>query len=104
MAEGADAIQAYDINGKLITIGSYVLYLNTGSAGQVTELKQEEGTIWALMDTTGLYYNVEALVTTDATAVKKRKEHEAGEVNKAELDRQQTPERIVDVGQVTGGG
>jgi hypothetical protein len=104
MAEGSDPIQAHDINGNPITVGSYVLYLNTGSAGQVTELKQEEGTIWALMDTTGLYYNVEVLVITDATAVKVKKEREAGEVDKAELARQQAPERVVDIGQVTGGG
>jgi hypothetical protein len=104
MDEGSDSVQAQDLNGTPITIGSYVLYLNTGTAGQVTELKQEEGTIWALVDTTGLYYNVQALVVTDASAVKIRKEREAGEINKDDLVRQQTPERIVDIGQVTGGG
>lgn len=104
MAEGSDPIQAHDINGNPITIGSYVLYLNTGSAGQVTELKQEEGATWVLMDTTGLFYNVEALVITDADAVKVRKEREEGGVDKAEIARLQTPERVVDIGQVTGGG
>ncbi len=104
MAEGSDLIQAHDLNGAPITIGSYVLYLNTGSAGQVLEIKQEEGTKWVLMDSTGLFYNVEALVITDADAVKVRIEREEGEVDKEDLVRQQTPERVVDIGQVTGGG
>jgi hypothetical protein len=104
MAEGSYPILAHDLNGAPITIGSYVLYLNTGTAGQVIELKQEEDTTWVLMDTTGLYYNVEALVITDANAVKVRKEREEGEVDEADLARQQTPEKLVDIGQVTGGG
>lgn len=104
MTEGLDPIQAHDMNGNPIVIGSYVLYINTGSAGQVIEIKQEEDTTWVLMDTTGLYYNVEALVITDADAVKVKKEREEGEVDKDYLARQQTPERVVDIGQVTGGG
>ncbi len=104
MAEGSDPIMAQDLNGAPITIGSYVLYINTGTAGQVIELKQDEDTTWALLDTTGLYYNVQALVITDASAIKVKKEREAGEVDKDDLVRQQTPERVVDIGQVTGGG
>jgi len=104
MDEVSDSVQAQDLNGTPITIGSYVLYLNTGTAGQVTELKQEEGTIWALMDTTGLYYNVQALVITDASAIKVKQEHETGKADMDDLAREQTPERIVDIGQVTGGG
>jgi hypothetical protein len=104
MAEGSDSIQAHDINGAPIVVGSYVLYLNTGTAGKVLEIKQEEGVMWIMMDTTGLYYNVEALVVTDADAVKVKMEREEGKVDKAELAREQVPERIVDIGQVTGGG
>jgi len=104
MDEVSDSVQAQDLNGTPITIGSYVLYLNTGTAGQVTELKQEEGTIWALMDTTGLYYNAQALVITDASAIKVKQEHETGKADIDDLAREQTPERIVDIGQVTGGG
>ena len=104
MAEGSDPIPAQDLNGTPITIGSYVLYLNTGTAGQVTELKQEEGTIWALVDTTGLYYNIQVLVVTDANAVKVRKERGTGELDKDDLVRQQAPATVADIGQVTGGG
>jgi len=104
MDEGSDPIPAQDLNGAPITIGSYVLYINTGTAGQVIELKQDEDSTWALLDTTGLYYNVQALVITDASAIKVKKEREAGEVDKDDLVRQQTPERVVDIGQVTGGG
>ncbi len=104
MSEGSDSIQAHDINGAPIVVGSYVLYLNTGTAGKVLEIKQEEDAIWVLMDTTGLYYNVEALVVTDADAVKVKIEREEGKVDKAEFARQEIPERVVDIGQVTGGG
>lgn len=104
MAEGSGSIEAHDMNGVPITIGSYVQYINTGTVGQVLELKQQEGATWVLMDTTGLFYNVEALVLTDANAMKVRKEHEAEEVDEDYLARQQSPERLVDVGQVTGGG
>lgn len=104
MDEGSDSVQAQDLNGTPITIGSYVLYLNTGTAGQVTELKQEEGTIWALMDTTGLYYNVQALVITDASTIKVKQEHETGKADIDDLAREQTQEKIVDIGQVTGVG
>ena len=104
MDEGSDPIPAQDLNGAPITIGSYVLYINTGTAGQVIELKQEEDTTWALLDTTGLYYNVQALVITDASAIKAKKEHETGKVDVDDLAREQTQEKIVDIGQVTGGG
>lgn len=104
MVEDKNSIRAYDLNGAPITIGSYVKYLNTGTTGQVTELKEEEGTIWALLDTTGLYYNVLALVVTDANAIKIKKEREAGKVNKEDLLKEQPPEKVVDIGQVTGGG
>ncbi len=104
MGESSDSIQAQDLNGAPITIGSYVLYINTGTAGQVIELKQEEDATWALLDTTGLYYNVQALVITDASTIKVKKERETGKVDIDDLARQQTQEKIVDIGQVTGGG
>lgn len=104
MDESSDPIQAQDLNGAPITIGSYVLYINTGTAGQVIELKQEEDATWALLDTTGLYYNIQALVITDASTIKVKKERETGKEDIADLARQQTPEKIVDIGQVTGGG
>ena len=104
MDEGSDHIMAQDLNGAPITIGSYVLYINTGTAGQVIELKQDEDSTWALLDTTGLYYNVQALVITDASAIKVKKEREAGEVDVDDLAREQTQEKIVDIGQVTGVG
>jgi hypothetical protein len=43
-------------------------------------------------------------VVTDADAVKVKIEREEGKVDKAEFARQEIPERVVDIGQVTGGG
>lgn len=104
MDEGSVPIQAQDLNGNPIEIGSYVIYINTGTAGQVIEIKQDEGTTWALLDTTGLYYNVLALVTTDEGAIKVKKERETGKIDIADLADQQTTATVADVGQVTGGG
>lgn len=104
MAEGSDSIQAHDINGNPIVVGSYVLYLSTGTAGKALEIKQEEDGIWVMMDTTGLYYNAEALVVTDADTIKVKIEREGVKVDKAELAREQVMERVVDITQVTGGG
>lgn len=104
MNENTQIIEPQDINGDLINIGSHVLYLNTGTAGKVIDIKKEDKVTWVLMDTTDLYYNVAAIVLTDEKAVKRKIDREEGEVDIEAIAREQASEKIVDIGQITGGG
>lgn len=104
MTENTEIIEAYDINGELITIGSYIIYINTGTSGKVIDIKKDDANTWVLMDKTNLYYNITTVILTDESTVKVKIEHEEGIIDKTLIEKEQETEKIVDIGQVTGGG
>ncbi|WP_406655589.1 DUF2098 domain-containing protein [Methanolobus sp. ZRKC2] len=106
MAAETEILTASDINGEPITAGSIVRYINTGTVGRVTEVKKDEEGIWALVDSTGLYYKVETLVITDASELKEETETtETASAAKEYMRRYGSGgSDSVDIGQVTGGG
>jgi len=58
-------VEAADLNGTPIKIGTTVKYINSDTVGIVTDIKQDAEGVWALVDETDLYYKVEALVVSD---------------------------------------
>ena len=105
--DGTDIVETADVEGDPINIGSTVKYANTGTIGIVTELKVNEEGIWALLDTTQLYYQTSTLrLTQEHTHEVKQCKVTTGQTK--EYLREQVKEAMAlsleDVSQVTGGG
>ena len=99
-------MSASDINGDLIEPGTVVRYINTGTIGKVAEIKTDDEGVWALVDTTGLYYKVETLVITDPGELKEKVETTKTVSDAKDYMRRygSSDATLGDVGQVTGGG
>ena len=54
-------IKVSDSAGNPLHVGSFVLYTNTGTKGNVTEIVSDDEGTWALIDKTNLYYKTEVL-------------------------------------------
>jgi len=59
-----------DRNGKIIEIGSYVKYINTGTHGTVKSIKLEENEEWVLLEN-NIFYRPELLEVTDQKKIEK---------------------------------
>ena len=106
--DDSEIIEAYDINGTVIEIGTRVKYINTDTVGVVTDINRDSDGEWALVDKTDLYYNVKALEVTDAEIKTKVEEHEATTNDAAyylkKRDEAMGAQKIEDATQATGGG
>ncbi len=102
--EDSQTIEALDINGDVIVPGTVLRYVNGDTVGRAVEITGDEDGIWVLLDVTGLYYNVEALVITDPSALKAKHDGEKTEFNAKEYVKRFDSEDTADIGQVTGGG
>ena len=98
------SVGALDINGNPITAGAVVRYLNTGTVGRVLDVRKDDEGTWALLDTTGLYYQVDTLLMVDASELKDRTKAEKGIMRAEDYADPQSISQPVDIGQVTGGG
>ncbi len=58
------------MNGD-IEVGSTVRYTNTGTIGKVKKFEERDHETWALVDSTGMWYNTEALELLGAEVEKK---------------------------------
>jgi hypothetical protein len=56
-------LKVSDSAGNPLHVGSFVLYTNTGTKGNVIEIISDEEGTWALVDKTNLYYKTEVLKT-----------------------------------------
>ncbi len=54
-------LKVSDSAGNPLQVGSFVIYPNTGTKGNVTEIISDEEGTWALVDKTNLYYKTEVL-------------------------------------------
>uniref|UniRef100_A9A8U0 DUF2098 family protein n=1 Tax=Methanococcus maripaludis (strain C6 / ATCC BAA-1332) TaxID=444158 RepID=A9A8U0_METM6 len=59
-----------DRNGKIIEIGSYVKYINTGTHGTVKSIKVEENEEWVLLEN-NIFYRPELLEVTEYKKIEK---------------------------------
>jgi hypothetical protein len=102
--DDSQTIEALDINGDAIIVGTVLRYINSDTVGRAVEIKEEDDGIWVLLDTTGLFYNVEALIIADPSALKVRHDNEKSEFNAKEYVKRFESVETADIGQVTGGG
>ena len=106
--DDSDIIEAYDINGTIIEIGTHVKYINTDTIGVVTNIKRDSDGEWALVDKTDLYYNVKALEVTNVEIKAKVGEHIATQTDAAQYLKKQSEalgaQKVEDVASSTGGG
>ncbi|MDR0767121.1 MAG: DUF2098 domain-containing protein [Methanosarcinales archaeon] len=58
-------LKVFDIRGREMKVGDFVKYINTGTVGVITEIMEDAEGIWALLDSTELYYKIELLELTD---------------------------------------
>ena len=69
------------MNAEELVIGMQVRYPRTGTSGKVTRVEQQQGDLFAELDSTGLLYRVDQLMPAAA-----RKEREA-KVRDEDLER-----------------
>ena len=106
--DDSEIIEANDMNGTVIEIGTRVKYINTDTVGIVTDIKRDSDGDWALVDRTDLYYNVKALEVTDPVKKTEIHEHEITVTDAAQYLRKRSEalgsQKPEDISQVTGGG
>lgn len=61
-----------DARDQLINIGVHVRYVNTGTIGEVIELKVQDDIGWARLDKTGLWYVSNLLEVLDEKDFKEK--------------------------------
>ncbi len=64
-------MEACDIRGKTISIGSYARYNGTGTTGQIENLKKENNTMWAKFNDKDLWYSLDTLEVIKEDDIKK---------------------------------
>jgi hypothetical protein len=63
-------------------IGDICKYLPTSTVGKVTDVRERDGKVWALLDFTKLYYDISLLTAADAS------EYRAESFKERERDRE----------------
>jgi hypothetical protein len=102
-----EPIETSDIDGHPLEKGMVVRYLNTGTVGEIIDIKEDDEGTWALLDTTDLYYRVDTLKVSGEKIEKKgEKEYSASDVKDYLLsqDEETSSGNLENVYQSTGGG
>mgnify|MGYP004443483939 FL=1 len=73
-----------DAREKPINIGFQVRYINTGTIGEVIELKLEDDVGWVRLDKTGLWYVSNLLEVLDEKDLKEKRSY--GEDKDVDID------------------
>ena len=105
MAE-AEGITAVGRNKKIIKIGDIVKYVNSDTVSRVTDLKKDEqGKVWALLESTNLWYREETLEPSGITTKEKEEERKltAEELDEKFRKLKETMQAF-DLGKAGGGG
>jgi hypothetical protein len=102
----AEVITAVGRNKRTIRVGDTVKYVNSDTISRVSSIKKDEqGKVWALLESTDLWYREETLEQTDITA-QERKEEEKLTAEELEERFRKTRETMqaFDLGKAGGGG
>ncbi len=57
-----------------LEVGDYARYVRTGTVGKIVDVKEEGGTRWYKLDSTGLYYREDQLERVDEVKREEREE------------------------------
>ena len=105
MAE-AEGITAVGRNKRIIKMGDTVKYVNSDTVSRVTGLKKDEqGKVWALLESTNLWYREETL---EPTEIKAKHNEEEEKLSAEELEEKfgklRETMQAFDLGKAGGGG
>jgi hypothetical protein len=105
MAE-AEGITAVGRNERIIKMGDMVKYVGSDTVSRVTDLKKDEqGKVWALLESTNLWYRDETL---EPAEVKTKEMEEEEKLTAEELEEKfgklRETMQAFDVGKAGGGG
>ncbi|HII80124.1 MAG TPA: DUF2098 family protein [Methanosarcina sp.] len=105
MADAAE-ITAVGRNKKTIKVGDAVKYVNSDTVSRVTEIKKDEqGNVWALLESTDLWYKEETLEYTDLKPTEKREQREfTAEELEERFRKERETMQAFDLGKAGGGG
>ncbi|MCL1983970.1 MAG: DUF2098 domain-containing protein [Methanomassiliicoccaceae archaeon] len=90
-------------------IGDICKYLPTSTVGKVTDVRERDGKIWALLDFTKLYYDVSFLIPADESEYKaesyKERERDRESKMRSVKEFEETAEEVnIDMFMPSGGG
>jgi hypothetical protein len=102
----AEGITAVGRNERIINIGDKVKYVGSDTVGRVTDLKKDEkGKVWALLESTNLWYREETL---EPTEIKAKQNEEEEKLSAEELEEKfrklRETMQAFDLGKAGGGG
>jgi len=102
----AEVMTAVGRNEKIIKIGDTVKYVNSDTVSRVTDLKKDEkGKVWALLESTNLWYRGETLEPTDIKAKEKEEEEKfTAEELEEKFRKMKETMQAFDLGKAGGGG
>ena len=63
---------AFDARDKEISLTDHVRYVDTGTVGQVVDIKSEDETDWVKIDKTGLWYKSKLVEILDEKDIKEK--------------------------------
>jgi hypothetical protein len=102
----AEVMTAVGRNEKIIKIGDTVKYVNSDTVSRVTDLKKDEkGKVWALLESTNLWYRGETLEPTDIKTKEKEEEQKfTAEELEEKFRKMKETMQAFELGKAGGGG
>ncbi|MDD2614583.1 MAG: DUF2098 family protein [Methanosarcina sp.] len=102
---GAEVITAVGRNKKPIKAGDAVKYVNSDTVSRVTEIKKDEqGNVWALLESIELWYREETLELAEIKAKETEEEVLTAEELEERFRKNRETMQTFDLGKAGGGG
>ena len=81
-------MEACDLRGKTISVGSYARYSGTGTTGQVSDIKEENNNKWAKFNDSDLWYSLDTIELINKEDIKNfnNKDKDTDKVKKLKED------------------
>lgn len=83
----------FDAREKELAVGNQVRYVDTGTIGEITDLKTENGVDWVLLDKTDLWYKANLVELLDEKDLKKKSVYDDDD----EVDIESLKEKALDL-------
>jgi hypothetical protein len=64
-------MEAYDVRGEVVSIGSFARYGGTGTIGQISDIKEDNNNTWAKFEKNSLWYSLDTLEVINQEDIKK---------------------------------
>lgn len=83
-----------DARDKELAVGDHVRYVDTGTIGEIVDLKTEDGIDWVNIEKTGLWYRSNLVELLDEKDLKKKSFYDDGD---DEIDIEALKEKAMDL-------